>query len=187
MGARHSARNTWLSLQARTLRRLAGMARRTSRLPAHLLTGIDGEREAIFYLRSQGYTVVARRWRNPKLRGDLDLVAWDDTSKDGATLCFVEIKTRSQRDLLPAEMAVDADKQQTLRRLALSYIGRLPKPAHQAPVRFDVLSVYLEQPRARRSQSTTEPEDESFDEAAPSVSQNAGPNFVLNKGAFQWA
>jgi putative endonuclease len=177
-----AARNSWLSLQARTLRRLAGMARRGSKLPAHLQTGIDGEREAIFYLRSQDYTVVARRWRNPKLRGDLDLIAWD-----GHTLCFVEIKTRSRRNLIPAEMAVDSDKQETLRRLALSYIRRLPKPAHQAPVRFDVLSVYLEQPQARRLQSLTEPKKESVSEAAAYLSQNDGPDFVLNKGAFQWA
>ncbi len=176
-----AARNSWLSLQARTLRRLA--ARGGNRLPAHLQTGIDGEREAIFYLRSKGYIAVARRWRNPKLRGDIDLVAWDYSSDDGAMLCFIEIKTRSRRDLIPAEMAVDSDKQQTLQRLAVSYIRRLPKPAQQVSVRFDVLSVYLDQADARRSQSGTE----FVSEAAPSGDENAGPNFVLNKGAFQWA
>jgi putative endonuclease len=159
------------------------MARSGNKLPAHLQTGIDGEREAIFYLRSQGYIVVARRWRNPKLRGDIDLVAWDYSSNDGAMLCFIEIKTRSRRDLIPAEMAVDFDKQQTLQRLAVSYIRRLPNPAQHASVRFDVLSVYLDQAEARRSQSGTD----FVSEAAPSGDENAGPNFVLNKGAFQWA
>ena len=109
------------------------MARSGNSSPHTSQTGIDGEREAIFYLRSQGYIVVARRWRNPKLRGDIDLVAWDYSSDDGAMLCFVEIKTRSRRDLIPAEMAVDSDKQQTLQRLALSYIRRLPKPARRHP------------------------------------------------------
>jgi putative endonuclease len=147
-------RNSWIGLQASALRRLAAMARRRSPLPTHLQTGLDGEREAIFYLRRQGYTIVARRWRNPKLRGDLDLIAWHLD-----TLCFIEIKTLSRRGSLPAEMAVDSDKQETLRRLALSYIRRLPEAARQAPMRFDVLSVYLD-PR---------------------------PDFALNKGAFQWA
>jgi putative endonuclease len=164
-------RTAWIGLQERVLRRLAQRSRSRRRLPDHLATGNDGEREALFYLRRMGYTVVARRWRNPKLRGDLDLIAWDENSKEHATLCFIEIKTRTRRDAVPAEMAVDDDKRQTLRQLARSYIRRLPTAAQQAPTRFDVLSVYLE----------------SGSNARPSSNRNAGPDFVLNKGAFQWA
>jgi putative endonuclease len=156
-------------------------------MPEHLTTGATGEREALFYLRRQGYTIVARRWRNPKLRGDLDLIAWDCSSKTEATLCFIEIKTRSRRDFVPAEMAVDDDKQQTLRRLALSYIRRLPEAARQAPMRFDVLSVYLEPALSKSLESPQKSVKESATKAIPRSSNNAWPDFVLNKGAFQWA
>ena len=180
-----SWRTACIGLQARVLRRLAGVARSRNRIADHLTTGSDGEREALFYLRCQGYTIVARRWRNPKLRGDLDLIAWD-----GPTLCFVEIKTRSRRDTVPAEMAVDNDKQQTLRRLALSYIRRLPAAAREASMRFDVLSVYMTPTPGNSGDSlnaTQIPVKETATEAIPRLSKNAWPDFVLNKGAFQWA
>ena len=69
------------------------MARRLGRgakLPAHLETGLRGEREALFELRRMGYTVVARRWQTAKVRGDVDLIGWK-----GDTLCFIEVKTRT--------------------------------------------------------------------------------------------
>jgi len=180
-------RAAWIGFQTRVLRRLARMAQTRSRMPEHLTTGVDGEREALFYLRREGYTIVARRWRNPKLRGDLDLIAWDNNSKEGATLCFIEIKTRSRRDSVPAEMAVDEDKQQTLRRLARSYIHRLPEAARQAPMRFDVLSVYMDSALSRSLESPQKSVKESATGAIPRLSKNAWPDFVLNKGAFQWA
>jgi putative endonuclease len=69
--------------------------------------------------------------------GDLDLVAWQ-----GPLLCFVEVKTRTARDMTPAEAAVDEHKRKTLRRLARRYIRQLP--GDSAPqARFDVITVYL--------------------------------------------
>jgi len=107
------------------------------RLPAHLATGVEGEDAAFFYLRRKGYTVVARRWSSGDLPGDLDLIAWK-----GPTLCFIEVKTRTARDASPAEIAIDAHKRDTLRRLARQYVRQLP--LETAPqVRFDVISVYL--------------------------------------------
>ncbi len=106
--------------------------------PQHLLTGERGEDLAFFHLRGLGYTVVARRWHSARLRGDLDLVAWD-----GDTLVVVEVKTRTAHDFAPAETAVDLHKQRMLRRMALAYRRRLPEPwREEIPVRFDVLSVY---------------------------------------------
>lgn len=106
--------------------------------PAHLITGERGEDLAYFHLRGLGYTVVARRWHSARLRGDLDLVAWD-----GDTLVVVEVKTRSARDVISAEAAVDAEKQRMLRRMAQAYRRRLPEPWRDlVGVRFDVVSVY---------------------------------------------
>lgn len=134
-------RALYLRLRSLSDRRLAARARRAGRnpKPAHLLTGERGEDLAFFHLRSLGYTVVARRWVSARVRGDLDLVAWD-----GDTLVIVEVKTRTARDLFPAEAEVDAAKQRQLRRLAAAWVGQLPA-RHRARVsmRFDVLSVYL--------------------------------------------
>jgi putative endonuclease len=105
--------------------------------PAHLEVGRRGEEAAYFYLRRQGYTVVARDWRSGKVRGDLDLVAWE---KD--TLCFIEVKTRGNRLVATAESAVDEGKASVLRRLARQYMDAMPMAPDQ--VRFDVLSIYFE-------------------------------------------
>jgi putative endonuclease len=119
------------------LGRLAEKRGRKSALPAHLLTGIEGEDAAWFYLRHKGYVVVARRWSAGNVPGDVDLIAWQ-----GDLLCFIEVKTRTAHDLTPAESAVDGHKRSVLRRLARRYIRELPLQS-APPVRFDVVSVYL--------------------------------------------
>jgi putative endonuclease len=111
--------------------------RNTPELPLHLQTGLAGEDTAFFELRRKDYTVVARRWSAGNLPGDLDLIAWH-----GGMLVFVEVKTRTARDMSPAESAVDRHKQYVLRRLARAYVRQLPQ-AEAPPVRFDVMSVYL--------------------------------------------
>lgn len=124
----------------RALTALDHLARRRGRaasLPDHLATGLAGEDAAFFYLRSKGYAIVARRWSSGDVPGDVDLIAWH-----GPMLCFVEVKTRTARDLNPAESAVDAQKRTILRRLARRYIRQLPQAAAPS-VRFDILSVYL--------------------------------------------
>ena len=107
------------------------------RRPAHLELGRRGEEAAYFYLRRRGYTIVARGWRSAKVRGDLDLVAWEND-----TLCFIEVKTRTSRNVATAESAVDDDKTRVLRRIARQYLHALP--VAPAQVRFDVLSIYFE-------------------------------------------
>jgi putative endonuclease len=86
----------------------------------------------------------------------VDLIAWD-----GEWPCFVGVKTRSSRDLVPAEAAIDDDKQTMLRRMARAYLRGFPEPARsEIPVRFDVVSIYFEP---------------------------AGLEIELQKGAFRWA
>ena len=128
-----------ISLAERSLAALnrVGASRGESALPAHLAVGIEGEDAALFYLQRKGFTIVARRWSSGDVPGDIDLIAWD-----GPMLCFIEVKTRTARDLTPAETAVDDHKRNILRRLARRYIRQLPQSA-APPVRFDVVSVYL--------------------------------------------
>ncbi len=132
-------RAEWLKRTLDGLDSLAVRRGRAACLPAHLLTGIEGEEAAFFYLLRKGYTVVARRWSSGNRPGDLDLVAWQ-----GPMLCFIEVKTRTVRDLNPAEAAVDLHKRNVLRHLGRQYVRQLPdSSAPQA--RFDVISVYMEQ------------------------------------------
>ena len=129
-----------------TIRALDRIASALGRAPArapHLAFGSRGEDEAFFYLRKLGFTVVARDYRSPRRRGDIDLIAWE---KD--TLCFVEVKTRSRQDFMPAEAAVDAEKKETLRALAREYLRQRAHANRNEPsFRFDVISIYLESNR----------------------------------------
>src|SRR5712671_5455528 len=104
--------------------------------PEHLHTGRRGEDEAYFYLRRMGYVIVARNYRSPRSRSELDLVGWD-----GVTLCFIEVKTRTTRNIMPAEVAVDAEKQHDLSRVAREFLRKIRA---DASFRFDIVSVYFE-------------------------------------------
>jgi putative endonuclease len=118
------------------LDRLAKSRKTQNQLPEHLAVGLQGEDAAFFYLLRKGFTVVARRWSSGDVPGDVDIIAWS-----GPLLCFIEVKTRTAHDLTPAEAAVDRHKRAILRRLAHRYVRQLPQTS--APVRFDVISVYL--------------------------------------------
>jgi putative endonuclease len=103
--------------------------------PAHLRTGRRGEEAAYFYLRKLGYVMIARNYRSPRCRSELDLVGWDS-----GTLCFIEVKTRTTRDIQPAEVAVDPEKQRDLSRVAREFLKLKTSPSF----RFDIVSVYFE-------------------------------------------
>jgi putative endonuclease len=122
----------------------------------HLKTGRRGEEEAYFYLRRRGYTIIARNYRSPNHRGELDLVGWvRDNKDDKDVLCFIEVKTRTSRAIKPAEAAVDRDKEDDLRRVAHDFLRHMPdsyprdsRPAHPSQpgieCRGDVLAVYYD-------------------------------------------
>ncbi len=104
--------------------------------------GLRGERAAYFFLRRQGYVVVARRCRHALLDGEIDLIGWE-----GETLCMIEVKTRSSRTPFAAEFRIDKSKVATMRRMADAYMKQMPWPSTDGPVitpRFDALSVYLD-------------------------------------------
>jgi putative endonuclease len=108
--------------------------------PEHLRTGSRGEDEAYFYLRGQGYVIIARNYRSPRSRSELDLIGWE-----GETLCFIEVKTRTARDIQPAEVAVDPEKQRDLSRVAREFLRKMKgSPAF----RFDIVSVYFDSGKA---------------------------------------
>jgi putative endonuclease len=108
----------------------------------HQRTGRRGEEAAYFHLRRLGYTMVARNFRSPRCRGEIDLIGWQDD-----VLCFIEVKTRTTRDVKPGAAAVDRYKRKLLATVIREYLRRLP-PLCQW--RFDVVSVYYETAQARQ-------------------------------------
>ncbi|MBS1850304.1 MAG: YraN family protein [Acidobacteria bacterium] len=122
-----------------TLKFLDWLAHRTGRMDAgaaHHATGRRGEEAAYFYLRRRGYILVARNFRTPQRRGEIDLIGWD---RD--VLCFIEVKTRTSHQVKPAGAAVDISKQRELAAVARQYLRHLPEVRQW---RFDVISVYYE-------------------------------------------
>jgi putative endonuclease len=109
--------------------------------PRHQRTGTQGEEDAYFHLRKLGYVMVERNFRSPRSRGEIDLIGWE-----ADVLCFVEVKTRTSRDIKTAEAAVDRHKRREVAQVVRQYLRRLP-PSCQW--RFDIVSVYYEGPGCR--------------------------------------
>jgi putative endonuclease len=102
--------------------------------PHRRAKGKVGEEAAERWLVANGYVIVER---NVHLRGgEIDVIA-----QDGETLCFIEVKARSN-DLYGAALtAVPAAKQRRLARAAAAYLLR---HRWSGPCRFDVLGLDLE-------------------------------------------
>lgn len=97
--------------------------------------GRVAEDAAASWLEAQGYRIVERNHRNAA--GELDVVA-----EDGETLCFVEVKARTDTLFGPALAAVGPRKRRRIARAAALYLALRggPTPA----CRFDVLAMELE-------------------------------------------
>ena len=63
--------------------------------------GQQGEQLAVAYLEGQGYRIQAHNYRHR--RGEIDIIAWD-----GATLVFVEVKTKGHTAFGHPQEMVDA-------------------------------------------------------------------------------
>jgi putative endonuclease len=116
----------------------------TTALAPHLVLGERGERLAAQHLEQLGYALVAANFKLPvgrNLRGaivhaEIDLIAYD-----GATLCFVEVKTRASDWFAAPEANVDLRKQRQISRAARRY--RRMFDLMKEPFRYDVVSVVL--------------------------------------------
>jgi putative endonuclease len=107
---------------------------------AALRTGVRGETYAYWYLRRQGYTLIAKNYTLPGMKGEIDLVGYD-----GQTLAFVEVKTRvvpqsaDRRKYRLPEEAVNWEKRRNLMRMATQFLRmrRIVSVSH----RFDILAI----------------------------------------------
>jgi putative endonuclease len=94
-------------------------------------TGIRGETFAYWYLRRHGYTLVARNYTVPGIKGEIDLIGYD-----GRALAFVEVSAQAQTT---PEDAVNADKRRNLARMARQFLRS--RRIDSASYRFDVLAI----------------------------------------------
>ncbi len=93
--------------------------------------GRVGEEAAARWLERQGYRIVERNHRN--VAGEIDLVA-----EDGDTLCFLEVKARTDTRYGPALAAVGPRKRRRIARAAALYLAMR---GVEPPCRFDVLAI----------------------------------------------
>ena len=93
--------------------------------------GDRGENRAARFLRNKGYKILLRNFDSGA--GEIDIIA-----RDGKTLVFVEVKTRSYDDPTPEDQ-VNERKQHQLTKAAKVYLTRYGFP--QPPARFDVVAV----------------------------------------------
>lgn len=101
-----------------------------------------GEELASEYLDAKGYTLVAANFTVPvgrNLRGALVQAEIDVVAYDGATLCFIEVKTRTSDWFASPEANVDLRKQRQVARAARAY--RRLFGLQDAKYRFDVVTV----------------------------------------------
>ena len=99
---------------------------------ATVALGILGEKLASHELARQGYAVLATRYRTRV--GEIDIIA-----RDGETLVFVEVKTRTSERFGPPAEAVTRRKQQQVVTMARWYLSE--KHLHGCLCRFDVVTV----------------------------------------------
>jgi putative endonuclease len=95
------------------------------------LSGEEGERKAVEYLRSLGYVILDTNWRHG--HKELDVVA-----RDRNVLVIVEVKTRGSIAFGEPEAFVNRQKQRNIISAAGSY---LRANNLNLEIRFDIISV----------------------------------------------
>lgn len=136
---------------------------------AHLAVGRAGEAEAEAFLQKRGWKILSRNWRPSKNAGSLQLqstrhklLELDIVARDGDTIVFVEVKTRSLPQKgprpqkgpesavcgIPAYAAFTPKKQNLLVKSASLYCAE--HNTWEEPLRFDLICAYR-QPEGRFS------------------------------------
>lgn len=105
--------------------------------------GRAGERRAVAHLAARGFDILDRNWRAPG--GEVDVVA-----RAGASLVFIEVKTR-RSDLFgdPLE-AVYPRKRARIWRLANAWCLAHPSDARGRRCRLDVIGITGSDPATAR-------------------------------------
>lgn len=94
--------------------------------------GKAGEDFVTQYLKSKGYIIIKRNWRDSRY-GEIDIVA-----ENRECIAFVEVKTRQKNSLVSGLEAVDFGKQQRTKNASQTFMKRLRT---SLPPRLDVAEV----------------------------------------------
>lgn len=97
--------------------------------------GSQGEDIAIRFLKKKGMRILARNYKTPY--GEIDIIA-----REGNTIVFIEVKTRTTNSFGQPVEAISGRKQKTLGLVALHY---LTNGKTHLPARFDIVSIMLKQ------------------------------------------
>jgi len=101
------------------------------------LRGEQAEALAADFLRGKGLRIVTRNYRSR--HGEIDLIA-----REGPTLVFVEVRSRSSENYGGAAASITAAKRKKLIKTAHHYLAAVsPLP----PCRFDAVLVSGDPPR----------------------------------------
>jgi putative endonuclease len=106
-----------------------------------LTLGKTGEDVACRELRRRGYEVLARRYRTRV--GEIDIVA-----REGPTIVFIEVKTRTSATCGPPGEAVGPRKQRKIWLMASHFLLR--RGWFDRPCRFDVVAITMRNGRVQR-------------------------------------
>ena len=101
---------------------------------ARHLRGLEGERLALAYLTSCGWSIEAHRWKMG--RHDIDLIV-----RRGGIVAFVEVKTRRGSSCGSPLEAVPRRKQSIIGRVAALWALRFGRKGDA--YRFDLIGVHL--------------------------------------------
>jgi len=110
---------------------------RLGQVAPHLAWGARGEDLAHRYLESQGFRIVARNWRRPGRKLEIDLVALHQDR-----LVIVEVKSRHDALFAPPDRNMDFTKRLNTARAALDFARNYRIDRRR--IRFDLVTVVFE-------------------------------------------
>lgn len=99
------------------------------------LLGAYGEQCAARYLRDNGYKILSADYKT--YVGEIDLVA-----QKKKTVCFVEVKTRTEGAMLPPSSAVGLKKRENIKASASIYMNLSKLKCEK---RFDIIEVITDE------------------------------------------
>ena len=98
------------------------------------IEGDIGEKIALEYLKSKGYTIVSKNFRCKQ--GEIDIIA-----EDSDNIIFIEVKTRTSTKFGEAKEAVNTEKQKHIYKAAGYFLYK--NNLESRFVRIDVIEVYI--------------------------------------------
>jgi putative endonuclease len=96
--------------------------------------GEKGEDIALRFLKKRRYRILERNYRCR--HGEIDIIA-----RQGKTLAFIEVKTRSSENMYHPFEQIHWRKQRQISKVALSYL--IHKRLENSEARFDVVGILV--------------------------------------------